>query len=548
MSRLDNLFRKILPTLLFLMPIFYFSLLWYLDFSQQVLNDDYSDHSLGHALNIEAWLKNLFSERNNFFQYFHPGIWFQFFSWISFKAAILTDANLQKDYYSFFKILNDSTRFYFFSGLFSGIMMGFILWGLKKNFQDRKMFPETFFICALFFINESQPTFSYLKFTNDYFILPVIIMSIYFLSDMNKLEKSLLIQIMVGFLMAFGYLNKLPYIVLYISFVVSVIIITYLTGKTTEKFLRIITITGLSMVFISAFLLITTLNKGIALIVLRSHIQIFLSSGHYGSGEKGIISSEQFIYAITEILNYNPFILLAIISSFIFLIWSFWKNIYFYKKISFRSKNAAFIMLWSLLSFTLGIIAVLKHYDHRYMIMPISSLIPGLVHGFQIHTKLSRYLYLTILFFGLMPSVYKNFLNVQSYKNSEISLTSILNNEMNKNIQAKVIYDYRFPVKEFVQFFALNASGLPDYRKYYPKHKDIIFISSPDLLMPISQEAALPSDLNQFEWDYWLYLDRKNDETDLIKKVLLSKKGIIKKEILPGIILANRQKIHGVDH
>lgn len=535
-ARADRIFKILFSYSVIFIPIFYVVIFSQIDFSQVVLNDDYTDHSLGHALNLELWFRGIIRERNNYFQYFHPGIWFQLFSWVSLKFAVLFNSELRTDSQAFFKLLIDSRSFFFFSGILSASIIVFFLLWFKKILKEKKMFPETVFILALFFVNHSYISYSFLKFSNEFFIIPIIFFAFYLLSDLKRLEKEFMRQLALGVFFAFCYLNKLPYIVLFISFIAVYTGISFFSYTSSSVYFRVVFVSSFFFVLTSGVFLVLFFSKGIAMEVVNAHFGVFLSSGHYGNGEKNIVSADSVLSSFNYIqLNYNPAVLLSISASVLLLLIFLIRNVQIQRPRKRISRNSVFLVVWSLISFFLGFAAVLKHFNDHYLIMPISCLIPGVIVAFQNLEYKKRVIFLSILFLGLAFSLYKNINDIRNSRKYHNRLSAVLADQIGKEKDLVLIYDYRFPIKEYISYFTLYVSGIPEYKKHYPYYLNKIYVTSPGFLTGASSDTD--SDVNRIEWDYWLIMDRKNDDTDSVKKILL-KSDVEKKEIMPGVILA----------
>ncbi|MDX1959890.1 MAG: hypothetical protein SFU98_15070 [Leptospiraceae bacterium] len=539
-QKIENALRKFFSYSLFIIPSFFFFLIYLVDFSQVILNDDYTDHSLGHALNLEAWSKGILQERNNYFQYFHPGIWFQLFSWISLKFSMLFNVDLKSDRLAFFKILNDSRIFFKFSGFLAATIILIFIFGFKKILKEKKMFTESLFILSLFFINQAYINYTFIKFSNEFFIIPIIFFAFYILSDLKKIERNFSSQIILGVFFAFCYLNKLPYIIVYISFISVYTGISILSHGTVGAYFRVVFVSTISMLFTSSIFLLSFFSKGIAIEIVKAHLGVFLSSGHYGSGDKNVVSIDSVISSLNFIVSsYNIFVLISVFFSLIILLLFIFKNVSFRKSIKLLSKNSIFLVSWSLVSFVLGLMAVLKHFNDHYLIMPISCLIPGVLVAFQSLEVRKRFIFLLIIFAGLSASLNKNYSDLSKSKKWYNDLSVLLKSELGNIEKKTIIYDYRFPIMEYENFFTLSVSGIPDFRKYFPEYTNTFYATAPDSLTGASRDAN--SDVNHIEWDYWLINDRKNDNSDSIKKILL-KSDIVKKEIAHGVILVKNLK------
>ncbi len=347
--------------------------------------DDYAAHSLSHALNLEQALAENTARRIGYFQYIHPGLPFQFVSWLDFRVAQLFTTTDSKN--PVLSTLANPGGFWLANRVSA---LGLLLAGLATAWCcARRLDGVTALVAALVFLS-FQPAWTHtvLRLGNESFALLLGAGLFGLLLRAFAGEQCLAGPwVIVGLLAGTAYLMKMNYVTWIIAAAIGLLTALVCRRGSVRPFV------GRAALLVAGFaggvvvLGVLALGTRGMHALFREQRRILFHSGRYGGGDPEIFDEAAVAEAVRDIAaNLDLWLVplcLAIITILV---------------VASRRKDRAWLK--SNLPFVagcgaamvLGYAAAIKHFRPHYLV-PVAAVLPALVTwiGESVNARVRRF-------------------------------------------------------------------------------------------------------------------------------------------------------------
>jgi hypothetical protein len=494
-SKYRNFFYIIYTFFIISIPILF--LLKY-KLTSELLNNDYADLHLAHAISFDLWFRGYTNNRDGYFATTHPGILFQIFSWLIYIIVNYQYLFIKNGLDIAISTLNNPHDFFYLSIIFSSILLFSLVLFVSLKYR---LYMLLLFI-ALPYSLTGEYTHTFIHFTNDYFSIPLVLFW-FILWKKTKGLKNVKFAIFMGIFSSIVYLNKLPYIVWVISLILVYIlfILTYKSKLYLSNLLLYLTTFFISTSLISTFFFGISGYQN----MLNSHKYLFSNSGRMGSGSSVFISLTEFknnFFQFFQSNNIFSTLSITVIISYIVYI-KFISKFLKDKTLFFFIKTLNPMIIWGFISVIGGLIATFKHYGYNYLLV---ALAPLLLLTVQLYRKKYWILYFVIFLFnflGVLSNYEYNlrFFDQQKYYNANLNKYINLFSNNGENF---IVVEYRSPIKEFTVYHTLMCSDLPDsiiqeiYGKVF-KNFGVFYFDKPNFIFGVEKK-----NIEDEHWKYWV--------------------------------------------
>jgi hypothetical protein len=328
---------------------------------------DYTELSLSHGIGTDLWLQGMQDGRGGF-QFFHPGIPFQFVSWITYRVSAKNEDGGVLERAK--QVLKNPEAFWKANRVAAIVVMCASI--LLACAALRITFRSDWALLAVpsFFLYQGSPAFySYFALTNECFTLLlgtwISLMAFQFFQN----PKQLWWPVLVGVAGGVAYLNKLNYLCWFASIFPASFFL--LAGKIVSPKRLILLWLLLGTGFLSALLLIGIPWLGLEsfLTMLKRHFLVVENTGYYGTGTEGLVDINSFTQNARNLwLTATPFLYLSaavFTGSMMAVLFDF--------RLCFQPRARSSVpicwIVWLFLSVLLCTLAVLKHYHGHYFLV-----------------------------------------------------------------------------------------------------------------------------------------------------------------------------------
>ncbi|MDF3819127.1 hypothetical protein P3G55_04420 [Leptospira sp. 96542] len=465
--------------------------------NSEILNNDYADLHLGHAISLDFWLRGINESRNGYFAITHPGLLFQISSWFVYFISNLTDWFHSSGIEIAIETLQNSDRFFLISVVLSSFIICIYSIFVSLRFSFLPVIP----LVGILYGITGEYTHTFIHFTNDYFSLPLILTWLYIWRLNKKNLSSIWFYVNLGILSSLIYLNKLPYIVWIFAFIITMILFFVLRQKK-------VIIVGL-FVYIFSFCLFTFLLsclffdfEGFQRMV-SSHKLILFNSGRMGSGSESIVSLPEVFQNFKFFLSSNNlFSTISILFSLSLILYILFVqkilNAISLKKILLSLDP---LIVWGMIAFSGGFFATLKHYGYNYLLVSFAPLFLVLV---ALYSRRFYSLYFCLMILVTASVTFNCYFNERFFARNKIQNSELIKAK-NRILDRKnlvFITEYRNPAKEFTTYHALFCSDLPQVEEIYKKvipDTYVYYFETPRFFF-----GSQKMDINSLKWDYWI--------------------------------------------
>ncbi|MBM9590247.1 hypothetical protein JWG41_07310 [Leptospira sp. 201903075] len=488
------IFSVIVSLAILLLPI-YFQLKYSLD--AEVLNNDYADLHLGHALSLDFWIRGYNEDRSGYFAITHPGLLFQIFSWLIYFFVNIATWFHTNGIDLAASTLTNSFIFFLMSSVTSSVLLCFCLFWTAFRLKFFHLIP----LIGILYGITGEYTHTFIHFTNDYFAIPLILIWALVWKNVKNPLNSIQFYLNLGLLSSLVYLNKLPYIVWILSFFVTLVCF----GIVQRKLIILGGVIVYTLTFLLATFVLSTIFFGSEgfLHMVSSHKALFSNSGRMGAG------SHTFIDFSTLVSNFKYFLstnnIFSTITIFLLVLFILYTAVF--KKLfdgySFKAVLLKLdpLVVWAIIAFFGGFLATLKHYGYNYLLVALS---PLLLASFIVYTKRYYSIYLFFMVITLFSVIFNVAFNERFFKFNSIESQNLKETYKELSTDPSIIFitEYRNPTKQFTTFHTLFCSDLPQkeiiYSKIFPNSyvyyfEDPKFFSGPQKLIK-----------EELKWDYWV--------------------------------------------
>lgn len=502
LKKIKLLFSVFVSISIFLIPIV-FQFIFKLD--SDVLNNDYSDIHLGHALGLDFWIRGIVQQRDGYFAITHPGLLFQISSWLVYFFINVSTwfSSTGFDLAEF--TLSNSYNFFFFSAISSSLLLlTFTFWTAHKL-----KFVILIPLFGILYGITGEYTHTIIHFTNDYFAIPLILIWFLIWKHTKNPLDSFQFYFTMGALSSIVYLNKLPYIVWILAFEITLICFAIVK----KKMVIYIGIIFYTITFIAATFSLSVFFFGWDgfMYMLSSHKSLFINSGRMGEGSHTFIEFSLLISNFKLFLTSNNiFSTITILLLFLYILYRVLLRKLFngYGLINIISKIDPFVF-WGLVAFIGGFLATMKHYGYNYLFV---ALCPLIIVSIVVYTKRNYFVYLFFMGMIIVSILFNVAFNVRffrfnSFASENLKYTyDVLSTE---NPKAVFVTEYRNPSKQFTSYHVLFCSDLPQKEEIYSKifpNSYVYYFEDPNFFFG-SQKFTK----EELKWTYWVSVYKLND-------------------------------------
>ena len=412
------------------------------------VQSDYPVLSLSHSIYLDQRFSTNLPSAVGYAQTAHPGIIFQFFSFISYRLASISIPGGFEDRLA--HVFLDVSTFWLFIQILPLIIFSLVLYFSRKILS--LSIDATFILIAIYFSFQPVWKYGFMYLGNDSFALPIA--AILFASFWQILSKADLKFnqwiVVIGLAGSLAFLNKFNYAAWPAGILISIFISSLFCEKHKKKDL----IKNLKFIFLSFFIftcLIVTLYLGLeGLQQIKKNVwSLFSHSGMYGTGPKDFIQAEIFYRNLLSAVKSYPYFwtLFVVIIFQAYLILHSNKEGSKLEDITFL--NGIFIAM------VLGIFAAFKAYNSHYLIPIVLCMVCMAVWSLKKAKKNThKYFIFPFILMALANSFLSNF---EFIKQSNIDwleeskeILSIKELPLN---QGRRFWSYGIKNKEYNQYF-----------------------------------------------------------------------------------------------
>ncbi|MAS93412.1 MAG: hypothetical protein CMO55_09495 [Verrucomicrobiales bacterium] len=338
-----------------------------------VFIDDYGALSLSHGLAGDI---NFGGARGNVvtqLRYTHPGIPYQFVSWLAFRAATIKGSDA---FERAAIVFDDPNRFFVISCLFATVISiaGMVAWWCV----GRKFGADSLVLLGslLLPLCSTESWRYYVSLGNETFALPLFAGYAWLLAILSRKSglgeapspfRSYWVAVLCfGIIGGLAFLVKLNYLVWMIAIPMGMVLIAIRRRESRAPLFRftgmlaLATPVGLATAYLGCLIFIG--HEGIREMFAR-HLGIAVHSGRYGSGEATVLSAGEMIQNAERLLFENPGIILIPLSILLIGILVRRK-----KRVKRWNDLEAFLIATATVTFLLALAATLKHFAPRYLL------------------------------------------------------------------------------------------------------------------------------------------------------------------------------------
>ncbi len=462
-----------------------FSIWWILVVRMKVdiwsTNDDYAQLSLAHAVNIEYWVTKGGGRIVKYFQTFHPGVPFQFSSWIVLRVAALFYPASSGDLVSYtlrnpelFWLANQSCAVLLTAAGLVGI--GWLSRRLDLGFAAVAL--------MVFFCVDFTWTYGLLRLGNESFALPLSV-AFFGLSQrtFQAGRTKLLLWAMLGALGGIAYLVKLNYIVWPIA--VGIGLFTQLFVRSINR-RQFISRMGYFLIgFCGGVFALGTLFlrcKGLGEMITQ-HWGVISHTGYYGAGQGGLLAWDGVFRTLQNVLLFRQTWSMSLLFLFLILGVLFWHR----ADQDWLKENLPFAVCLGC-AIVLGYASAVKHFYLHYLI-PTFAVIPVVVLwlGKSVDRRVNYLIAIVVLVAVLISGVSQfrqRSLAVAYAKSMEKDLDRI--DRLPVSQRHFRLWAYRVEAPAYLTSFVVTMASIPAYYR----ELDLMF----------AQDAACNASCDKVSW------------------------------------------------
>jgi hypothetical protein len=425
---------------------------WYSD-------DDYAYLSLAHALSFDLRLHSDPQIGDSALRV-HPGLPFYLTSWMAFKIAV--PASAQDFIQVFSEGSNAPERFWLIS---RAIALLLTLGGVALIFRAAagKLAMITAAVATVWFLAASEQSWIAMsRLGIESFALPYALL--FYLAAKNAFcdqRRSVIAWLILGLAGGLGYTLKFHYIAFVLGSAAGLMAMLVIGSCRLSEALKLGTAHATGFVLGFGLLALPILGRGGIMELLRFHSGVATHSGYYGTGDTNVVSPAQVLQAIDILTRTPAFIaaLLLIATGATYVMLTRWSD-HDWRDSGFPLGVALLVAL------LLSVLAVLKHFQLHYVVVPV-SIIPLLLLYLAENAvpRLASVIFVVlagVLGVCWLPFTLLHFDFIQrSYFAAEARLkedvTAIEARSLGPN-EIRV-WEYRVPVRGFVVGFIANFAG-----------------------------------------------------------------------------------------
>ena len=415
---------------------------------------DYHVHSLSHGLNIDKAVSDAEPRFVDYFQAIHPGLPYQFASWVCYRAAAIGRGGAAERAEA---ILADPSLFW---RLNQAATLVVLLLSWLWLWRRARPLGESL-ACASVLVFFSLPAsyefgLSYLG--NETFALPLAICFFGLARRaLTQPEPPLLAWCALGFVAGAVYLNKLNYIVWTLAAAAGLLAYCLVRRVTARRAMAYGGCLGAGFALAvlclgGAFLGFDGVDK-----MLRIHFSIATHKGQFGAGEAGFISAQKIAEALRGMAAFKGFLFACASITLGMAAVAFHKG---RDREWMRQQVPYAACLLGAMGLTFA--AVLKHFDAHYLIPAAAILVPQL---FWIGQHVSARTRRAAAAFALVLALFA-FRQYLDYRRHKIEIARAWTQGAQEVRDLPLgpgevrLWSYRAAVPEYMNSFAADLAGV----------------------------------------------------------------------------------------
>ena len=460
--------------------------------------------ALSHAMNLDDWLEGKHARKIETPQIYHPGVYYQFFSWMTYRLSSMQKnadpSRLAED------TMRDPEPFWNLLQLVPlalTLITALFLWGLLQK-NEKIYFPPiflSFFVVSIAYRHGTWDLF------NESFAFPLAAaffsINIYFFRFWRVPGPARYWACAVaGIATGLIYLNKANLVLWGVALVPIMVLqdryYKFAINQTLGWLSLYVTAAGITIVGVAClFFGIKGLEK-----MAIANWELVQSSGTYGSGPKTFINLPTFLKAATTLLCSEKYLWLIYV-----LICGFLIVEYLIKRIKTgQLSEDVFAAMFAMVAPALMFIGICKHYI-SYYIVAIVAVYPILLY---LLAKNGKKWQIWIISFCVAFGTWDAFkINLDARKkdfynqhNIEKDWASIMGKYPLKAGEVR-LWMYRTTVPEFQRSFLAEFSGMPELQRIIQKIQPGEFHFSPwhDMVLIDGKWEHM----SNVKWNYLVY-------------------------------------------